>query len=571
MAGLLRIDGKTFRFMGLPGSTIPAMRQESVRIFPTRTEFEFSEGDVRLGLEFLSPLDPRDLKLLSLPLVFLRAEVRAEKPRDIQLYLEITGEWAVGASERRITWDGAFRIRPSQPRLFRETHNSPDWGEVRWEAIDGPATPRYGPDRDVRRAFVEGGSPPRDVRYPRAANDDWPVFAHSWNLGRVERAVVRRALLAHVRRDAVTFLGDSCSAAWTRHFDDGAALVAWASGAADRIRERCRAVDAEVLSRARAAGGEPLAALAALAFRPVFAAREAVVCRKKSMSFAKSMEIGAGSLIQALDALAPAAPALLAFNPSLLRAELEPVLETLRRGAWHERFAPPDLGTYPNATGAASGAGTWIGATADLLLLSAALAPHDPAFWEEARPLLRPFGEFLIEADPRGDLALALKTITAVATLPDLRPEAEKLLKNWLAQAEAGDHTAGIAGDPASWSLKPDFFIDRLLGLDLVPRAVVERDLAFWRARAARFGVPADSRRPVARLDALLQVAALVPREEREAWLAPLLRALSETSSRTPPADRYETETARPAGSPARPTLGAVFAPVLLHERGPGR
>src|SRR5206468_3716361 len=58
MAGLLRIDGKPYRFLGMPGSPIPAMKQERVRIWPTRTEFEFSVEDVRLKLEFLSPLDP---------------------------------------------------------------------------------------------------------------------------------------------------------------------------------------------------------------------------------------------------------------------------------------------------------------------------------------------------------------------------------------------------------------------------------------------------------------------------------------------------------------------------------
>jgi len=56
MAGILKIDGKAFRFLGLPGSPLPALRQDSVRILPTRTVFEFSQDDVRLTLEFLSPI-----------------------------------------------------------------------------------------------------------------------------------------------------------------------------------------------------------------------------------------------------------------------------------------------------------------------------------------------------------------------------------------------------------------------------------------------------------------------------------------------------------------------------------
>ena len=116
MAGLLRIDGKPYRFLGLPGSAVPPMRQDAVRVWPTRTEVDLSAEDVRLRLEFLSPADPRDLELLSWPLSVIRAEVQSRTGRQIQLHLDITGEWAVGSSDRRITFDGFFRIRPSEPR-----------------------------------------------------------------------------------------------------------------------------------------------------------------------------------------------------------------------------------------------------------------------------------------------------------------------------------------------------------------------------------------------------------------------------------------------------------------------
>ena len=163
MAGLLRVDGKAYRFLGMPGSSVPPMRQEAVRVWPTRTEVEFAVEDVRLKLEFLSPLDPRDLDVLSLPVAYVRAEVSSRTGRKIQLYLDITGEWAVGSTDRRITFDGLFRIRPTQPRLFRETSSFPDWGDLHWTAID-PALPQYGVDKEVRQAFVDGTSPKRDVQ-----------------------------------------------------------------------------------------------------------------------------------------------------------------------------------------------------------------------------------------------------------------------------------------------------------------------------------------------------------------------------------------------------------------------
>ena len=46
LCGLLRIDGKTFRFMG-PRQQFPPMNQESVEVFPTRTVYTFTEAGIR--------------------------------------------------------------------------------------------------------------------------------------------------------------------------------------------------------------------------------------------------------------------------------------------------------------------------------------------------------------------------------------------------------------------------------------------------------------------------------------------------------------------------------------------
>src|SRR6185369_15447978 len=366
MAGMLKIDGKGYRFLGLPSSPLPALKQDSVRVLPTRTIFEFSQEDVRLRLEFLSPTDPRDLRLLSLPVGLLRAEVSAEKPHSVQLYFDVTGEWAVGSSDRRITWDGLFRIRPSQPRLFRETYNYPDWGEVHWVPVE-PATSQYGVHEDVRQSFVKGVSPQRDTRFPRAANDDWPVFAHHWDLGKVDKPVVRRAVLGHVRREIVDFFGTACAAYWTRHHSSAAGMIASVASEFESIRRRADAVDVEVVARAHAAGGAPLASLAALAFRQSFAANEPALHGDRVFYFSKSMDISGASAIQSLDVLYPSSSALLAFNPELLRMQLAPILEALRRGDWREPHVMADLGTYPVATG--QNGPSRPQATADLLLL----------------------------------------------------------------------------------------------------------------------------------------------------------------------------------------------------------
>lgn len=529
MAGILKIDGKAYRFMGLPTFNLPAMQQDSVRILPTRTLFEFSQDDVRLNLEFLSPMDPRDLRRLSLPVGFLRAEVSAAQPHAVQLYLDITGEWAVGSSDRRITWDGLFRIRPSQPRVFHETYNYPDWGEVHWVPVEA-ATSQYGVHLDVRQAFVNGASPTRDTRYPRAANDDWPVFAHHWDLGKVEKPVVRRAILAHVRRDVVQFFGTACPAHWTRHYSDGNALVSAMTSEVESIRARATEIDRDVVARAHQAGGASLARLAALLFRQAFAPHELAEYAGRTFYFSKSMDLSGASAIQSLEVLYPSSPALLAFNPALLQMQLAPIFEALRRGDWREPHVMSDLGSYPSATGQMATGASRARSTAELALLARMAGGADG----EAE--LRRYLPALAEAD---------RTLAGLLALGQAAP-----LKKFL----AGPRDV----------IRGDVFVDRYLGTGLIPEDSVAAEIADLKKRAGKYGASYDLRKSTLRLDATMQIAALASRTDREALAGDILRAYADMSPRVPAPDQFDGNTARPAGTQARPVVGAVFAPLLL-------
>jgi hypothetical protein len=446
-------------------------------------------------------------------------EVSTRTGRRVQLHLDITGEWAVGSTDRRIAFDGLFRIRPSQPRLFRETSNYPDWGDVHWVPVD-PAVSRHGVDTDVRQAFVQGRTLRRDVRYPRAANDDWPVFAHAWDLGLVKAPVARRAILAHVRREAVQFFGISCPSFWTRASEDPADVIARASLSAEPIRTRLAHLAAEVLARARAAGGDPLAALAALAFRPSFAANELVLLHGRPLYFSKSLDVSGASPVMSLDVLYAAAPSLLAFNPRLLTMQMAAVFEAHRIGGWHERHAMRDQGLYPNATGQAQPDENRIESTSILLLLAALARVEDP--------ILPAFGRFLADAasaeiwgDRRagaaaGETHAYLASILALATLPDFRAEAESRMKRWRAEASSGDHTSFTFGDPKGWGLQPHLLMDRLLGLRLVPEDLLARELAFAWEHTGRYGASPDSRRGPVQVDSILRMAAR--RGGSQAW-----------------------------------------------------
>jgi hypothetical protein len=111
--------------------------------------------------------------------------------------------------------------------------------------------------------------------------------------------------------------------------------------------------------------------------------------------------------------------------------------------------------------------------------------------------------------------------------------------------------------------IRADFFVDRFLGLGMVPREAVDRELAVVRAKPGKHGPSFDARKPIVRVDALLWIAALSSPADRGEIAAWPMKFYADTLVRVPAADQYGIDTGRPVGTQARPVMGAVFAPLL--------
>src|SRR5258707_9731915 len=68
LCGMARIDGKPYRFLASPLNRVPAMKQVSVEVLPTRTLYQFEAGGGRPTLTFPSPLLPPKLDIFLRPL-----------------------------------------------------------------------------------------------------------------------------------------------------------------------------------------------------------------------------------------------------------------------------------------------------------------------------------------------------------------------------------------------------------------------------------------------------------------------------------------------------------------------
>ena len=135
-----------------------------------------------------------------------------------------------------------------------------------------------------------------------------------------------------------------------------AAMLALSEAQYQHLEEKGKHFDAELTADLTRAGGKDYAWLATLAYRQTFAAHGfAADVDDTPMLFPK--ENFSNGCISTVDVLYPSSPFFLFFNPTLLEAQLKPVLEYSALPRWKFPFAPHDLGTYPLADGQVYGGG----------------------------------------------------------------------------------------------------------------------------------------------------------------------------------------------------------------------
>ena len=99
--GILKVDGKSYSFMGCPEG-MEKMEQKEVSLSLFRTDYLFSADEADLKVSFFSPLPMNDLKLMSMPTAYLEYEILPKKPiGKAEVVLTISEDWCHIAAEHQ--------------------------------------------------------------------------------------------------------------------------------------------------------------------------------------------------------------------------------------------------------------------------------------------------------------------------------------------------------------------------------------------------------------------------------------------------------------------------------------
>ncbi|KNZ58846.1 hypothetical protein VP01_184g4 [Puccinia sorghi] len=614
-AGLIRVDGKTYEFMGQPnddniGNEHLRATQLAFECTPSRSVFKMEAGPVQFNVTFLSPLPTPDDRLRqSLPFSYLSIHLlndhRSQNNDPVMVYTDIQADWASGDHSVTATWSHSDSAK----------------------SISGLTT-SSGVASALRKEFVSQGKlgGTQDSTY-RAISDQTAGFGYSAPLAREGKPVV--FAVGHVRDPYVQSIekvpgGDESQGTmvpkwgyWRSKFSQTVDAIDFFLDDHPKAFQAALEMDTKILDDARRLAGDDYAAIVSLSARQAVGAMELTIGKDSAGNFDPtdvaifSKEISSNGDMSTVDVIFPQFPILSYLDPALLRLNLEPIFKYSESGLYPNRWTVHDLGRYPNATGHNDGkdasmpveeAGNII-----IMVLSYYQLTKDVEWVKRHYNTLTQWAKFLVDDglvpaeqlssdDFAGKLAnqtnLALKAIIGISAMShlavatgdtdlgsQLRSTAEDYISKWskYALADNGLHTKLAYQLDDSWGTLYNLFTDRLLNLKLVPQSIYQTQDNFYPSVSNEYGVPLDSRHTWAKTDwQMFAAGASISKKTRDLFIGNLVKYLKANKVNAGFPDLYETQTAEFPGRSStstwkiefinRPVVGGHFALLALDK-----
>jgi hypothetical protein len=586
-----------------PATAMINATQKSLAFKATQTSYRLSCGAVDITVNFTSPLLLGDLDLVSRPVSYIDFSISSNdgNTHEAQLYFGASSAIAVNNPAQEVnaqayTAGGRVILKAGsaeQPVLQKKGDDLRiDWGHLYISVPSGTGARQWISRVEDRSALftpvqttgvVTGKGLMLNTIIPLQ-----PVSA---------RAQQTMIMLGYDDIYSVQYFQNNLQAWWKR--GPSATIENELQKAARDHRKmmlRCDSVDKRVYRDALNAGGEAYAKLCVIAYRQSIAAHKLVKGPGGEILFLSKENYSNGS-INTVDVTYPSAPLFLSYNPELLKGMLNGIFYYSESGKWTKPFAAHDLGTYPLANGQTYGEDMPVEECGNMLILSAAIAKAEGnanyarkhwktlTIWAEylAKEGFDPANQLCTD-DFAGHLArnanLSVKAIVALGGYAMLAGKigeqaaakkyaalAKGMANRWATMADAGDHYALTFDNKNTWSQKYNLVWDKLMGLNLFPRSVYEKEVAYYLTKQNAYGLPLDSRRTYTKSDWITWTATLSnSRSEFTEFIDPVYKFAETTSSRVPISDWHETTNGKQVGFQARSVVGGYFIKVLADK-----
>lgn len=362
LTGIVTIDGEPLKFMGMlnPDNlryrTEPeVIEQISCEIRPMTTKYVFENENVTLKVDFMTPLIPTDLYLMSRPISYISYSIEAKdgKPHDIEMYIDVSCELCVNTPDRAVTLGKTDYSLTASSGTDSMLVRSGDDHRIEWGTLHliAPGFETYFIDAANKaakfRRCVES------AKYTQYRNvecgstirpqDGWTALACQKTYGSTKKAG-DFICIGYDDIKSIQYFGENIEAYWRR---DGAQFEDIAHLAVKDYSDICARVvkfETELMERARKIS-DKYEQILSLAFRQVIAAHK--LCWHDGEVQFLSKENYSNGCIGTVDVTYPSIPMFLVYNPELVEGMLNPHIQDVQPGNVEIRIRSARRRTVP--------------------------------------------------------------------------------------------------------------------------------------------------------------------------------------------------------------------------------